>query len=87
MCIYIYIYAITSLAPLADQPEPQLPAGQAKLFAAWSGTGHMLLLRGRQVLRCTEERQCVLEIREWTKGQKRFGQLEGEGIASNSIEY
>ena len=34
-------------------------AGQAKLFAAWSGTGHALLLRGRQVIRCSEESQIV----------------------------
>ncbi|CAE7930381.1 unnamed protein product, partial [Symbiodinium sp. KB8] len=33
---------------------PAAPGGQARLFAAWSGTGHILLLRGRQVLRCTE---------------------------------
>ncbi|CAK9090963.1 unnamed protein product [Durusdinium trenchii] len=37
---------------------PTAPGGQAKLFAAWSGTGHMLLLRGRQVLRCTEDHVC-----------------------------
>ncbi|CAE7443633.1 unnamed protein product, partial [Symbiodinium necroappetens] len=34
---------------------PAAPGGQARLFAAWSGTGHILLLRGRQVLRCTED--------------------------------
>ena len=42
---------------------PVVLAGQAKLFAAWSGTGHALLLRGRQVIRCSEEIQIVLMSR------------------------
>lgn len=37
--------------------QAAVPGQGAKLFAAWSGMGHMLLLRGRQVLRCTEARR------------------------------
>jgi len=35
------------------------PGGQAKLFAAWCGTGRMVLLRGRQWVRCTEDHVCA----------------------------
>eukprot|EP00933_Yihiella_yeosuensis_P071647 TRINITY_DN79880_c0_g1_i1.p1 TRINITY_DN79880_c0_g1~~TRINITY_DN79880_c0_g1_i1.p1 ORF type:complete len:755 (-),score=202.20 TRINITY_DN79880_c0_g1_i1:24-2288(-) len=37
------------------------PGGQAKLFATWCGTGRMLQLRGRQVIRCTEDHLCQRE--------------------------
>merc|ERR1719188_1621066 len=37
------------------------PGGQAKLFAAWCGMGRILLLRGRQAVRCSEEHTCARE--------------------------
>ena len=45
----------------ASATVPTAPGGQAKLFAAWSGTGHALLLRGRQVIRCSEDHVCNRE--------------------------
>ncbi|CAK0836681.1 unnamed protein product [Prorocentrum cordatum] len=40
---------------------PSAPGGQAKLFAAWCGTGRMLLLRGRQAISCSREHLCARE--------------------------
>jgi len=47
-----------------ETPEPgrstvlSALGGQAKCFAAWCGTGRMLLLRGRQPLRMTKDHVC-----------------------------
>lgn len=52
----------TNVANASTMPTvPTAPGGQAKLFAAWSGTGHALLLRGRQVIRCSEDHVCNRE--------------------------
>eukprot|EP00929_Paragymnodinium_shiwhaense_P051034 TRINITY_DN2568_c0_g1_i1.p1 TRINITY_DN2568_c0_g1~~TRINITY_DN2568_c0_g1_i1.p1 ORF type:complete len:910 (+),score=242.11 TRINITY_DN2568_c0_g1_i1:200-2929(+) len=43
---------------------PTAPGGYAKLFAAWCGRSRMLLLRGRQAIRCTEDHS-VSRNDEW----------------------
>ena len=55
----LYLHTVDGIDGPRMFETPVVLAGQAKLFAAWSGTGHALLLRGRQVIRCSEEIQIV----------------------------